>query len=132
MPIKTNPLDSHRLYSTFLDALQAGMSADTIADTITDALNQAKTSYEATLRQAQQQEKEAAIDELLSSMRKCGNAFSIPNLASDTSDAAKEELLTFMETLRSIFDLASTAEKEEEEKESSSEDILRSFISTLL
>lgn len=131
MPIKSNSLDSHRLYSTFLDALQAGMSTDDIANVVSDALNQAKNSYEATLRQAQQkEEKEAAIDDLLASMQKCGSAFSIPRLASDTSDAAKEELITFMETLRSIFDLASAADKEEEE--SSSGDVLRSFISTLL
>ena len=135
MPIKSNHLDTHHLYAHFLDALEAGSSPDDIANVVTNALNQAKTSYEATLRQAQQkEEKEAAIDSLLASMRECDSAFGIPLLASDTSDATKKKLFTFMETLRSIFDLASTADKEEEEgkEESSSEDILRSFISTLI
>ena len=130
MPIKLQTLDSHRLYCTFLDALQAGISADDIADITSDALNRAKTSYEAEQKNIKQKEKEAAIDDLVASVRKCGNAFSIPQLASDTSDAAKEELLTFMETLRSIFDLASTADKEEEE--STEKDILKDFISTLM
>lgn len=130
MPIKLQTFDSHRLYSTFLDALQAGISADDIADITSDALNRAKTSYEAEQKNIKQKEKEAAIDDLVASIRKCACAFSIPQLASDTSDATKEELLTFMETLRSIFDLASTADKEEEE--STEKDILKDFISTLM
>ena len=99
MPIKLQTLDSHRLYSTFLDALQAGMSADDIASIITDALNQAKTSYEATLRQAQQKEKEAAVDSLLSALQVCGTAFEIPELAAEDSATAKDEFINFMEAM---------------------------------
>lgn len=130
MPIKSNPLDSHRLYSTFLDALQAGLSADDIASIITDALNQAKTSYEATLRQAQQKEKEAAVDSLLSAIRNCGTAFEIPELAEEGSTAAKDEFIDFMEAMRDILRLAPTA-PEEETTEKDSDNILRSFISSL-
>lgn len=128
MPIKLQTLDSHRLYSTFLDALQAGMSADDIASIITDALNQAKTSYEATLRQAQQKEKEAAVDSLLSALQVCGTAFEIPELAAEDSATAKDEFINFMEAMRDILSLAPSADEEET---ADSDNILRSFISSL-
>lgn len=128
MPINLQTLDSHRLYSTFLDALEAGMSADTIAQTVTDALNQAKTSYEATLRQAaQQKEKEDAVDSLLSALQACGTAFEIPELAEESSATAKDEFIDFMEAMRDILNLAPSAPEEE----TTEKDILRSFISSL-
>lgn len=130
MPIKLQTLDSHRLYSTFLDALQAGMTADTIAQTITDALNQAKTSYEATLRQAQQKEKEDAVDSLLSALQTCGTAFEIPELAEEGSAAAKDEFINFMEAIHDILKLAPSAD-EEKTTEKDNDNILRSFISSL-
>ena len=116
MPIKSNHLDTHHLYAHFLDALETGMSADDIASIITDALNSAKTSYEATLRQAQQKEKEAAIDELLSAASKCGSVFDISELISDPDDCAtlKANLMSLMEQMHDIFNLG-LEEKEEEE-----------------
>ena len=129
MPINLQTLDSHRLYSTFLDALQAGMTADTIAQTVTDAINQAKTSYEATLRQAKQKEKEDAVDSLLSALQTCGTAFEIPELAEEGSAAAKDEFINFMEAMRDILLLVPTA-PEEETTEKDSDNILRSFISS--
>lgn len=129
MPINLQTLDSHRLYSTFLDALQAGMSADTIAQTITDALNRAKTSYEAEQRNAKQKEKEDAVDSLLSAFKACGTAFEIPELAEEGSATAKDEFINFMEAMHDILKLAPSANEEEETADS--DNILRSFISSL-
>lgn len=128
MPIKVQTLDSHRLYSAFLDALHCGMTADTIAQTITDALNQAKTSYEAEQRNAKQKEKEDAVDSLLSALQVCGTAFEIPELTSEDSATAKDEFINFMEAMRDILSLAPSADKEET---ADSDNILRSFISSL-
>lgn len=118
-------VDSHRLYSAFLDALNAGSSPDEIADTCAEALNRAKTSYEAEQRNAKQREKEAAADSLFSALQTCGTAFDIPELAK-TSDTAKDEFISFMDSLRDILNLS-----EEEEEEADSDNILRSFISSL-
>lgn len=130
MPINLQTLDSHRLYSTFLDALEAGMSADTIAQTITDALNRAKTSYEAEQRNAKQKEKEDAVDSLLSALQICGTAFKIPELAEEGSATAKDKFINFMEAMHDILKLAPSAD-EEETTEKDSDNILRSFISSL-
>ena len=123
MPINLQTFDSHRLYSTFLDALNAGSSPDEVADICAEALNRAKTSYEAEQRNAKQREKEAAADSLFSALQTCGTAFGIPELAK-TSDAAKDEFINFMDSLRDILNLS-------EEEEEDSDNILRSFISSL-
>lgn len=127
MPINLQTLDSHRLYSAFLDALNAGFSPDEVADICAEALNRAKNSYEAEQRNAKQREKEAAADSLFSALQTCGTAFDIPELAK-TSDAAKDEFINFMDSLRDILNLAS----EEETIEEDSDNILRSFISSLM
>lgn len=116
-------VDSHRLYSTFLDALNAGSSPDEVADVCAEALNRAKTSYEAEQRNAKQREKEAAADSLFTALQTCGTAFNIPELAK-TSDAAKDEFINFMDSLRDIFNLP-------EEEKADRDNILRSFISSL-
>lgn len=123
MPINLQTFDSHRLYSAFLDALNAGSSPDEIADICAEALNRAKNSYEAEQRNAKQREKEAAADSLFSALQTCGTAFDIPELAK-TSDTAKDEFINFMDSLRDIFNLS-------EEEEADSDNILRSFISSL-
>lgn len=126
MPINLQTLDSHRLYSTFLDALNAGFSPDEVADACAEALNRAKNSYEAEQRNAKQREKEAAADSLFSALQTCGTAFGIPELAK-TSDLAKDEFINFMDSLRDILNLVPTAPEEKED----SDNILRSFISSL-
>lgn len=131
MPINLQTFDSHRFYPTFLDALQAGMNADDIADIVSDALNQAKTSYEATLRQAQQKEKEAAVDSLLSAIRVCGTAFEIPALAAEDSATTKDEFINFMEAMRDIFNLAPSADKGNITLDDNTS-ILKKFAKTLL
>lgn len=123
MPINFQTFDSHRLYSAFLDALNAGSSPDEVADACAEALNRAKTSYEAEQRNAKQREKEAAANSLFSALQTCGTAFDIPELAK-TSDTAKDEFINFMDSLRDILNLAS-------EEEADSDNILRSFISSL-
>jgi hypothetical protein len=123
-------VDSHRLYSAFLDALNAGSSPDEVADICAEALNRAKISYEAEQRNAKQREKEAAADSLFSALQTCGTAFDIPELAK-TSDAAKDEFINFMDSLRDILNLVPTAPEEEETTEEDSDNILRSFISSL-
>lgn len=123
MPINLQTFDSHRLYSTFLDALNAGSSPDEIADICAEALNRAKTSYEAEQRKAKQKEKEDAADSLFTALQTCGTAFDIPELAK-TSDTAKDEFISFMDSLRDILNLP-------EEEEADSDNILRSFISSL-
>lgn len=120
-------IDSHRLYSHFLDALNAGSSPDEVADLCAEALNRAKNSYEADQRNIKQKEKEAAVDSLLSAFQTCGTAFGIPELAK-TSDLAKDEFINFMDSLRDILNLVPTAPEEEE---ADSDNILRSFISSL-
>lgn len=127
MPINLQTFDSHRLYSTFLDALNAGSSPDEIADVCAEALNRAKNSYEAEQRNAKQREKEAATDSLFAALQTCGTAFGIPELAK-TSDAAKDEFINFMDSLRDILNLS----EEEEDTEEDSDNILRSFISSLM
>lgn len=127
MPINLQTFDSHRLYSAFLDALNAGSSPDEIADTCAEALNRAKTSYEAEQRNAKQREKEAAADSLFAALQTCGTAFEIPELAK-TSDAAKDEFINFMDSLRDILNLS----EEEEDTEEDSDNLLRSFISSLM
>lgn len=131
MPINLQTFDSHRFYPTFLDALRAGMSADDIADIISDALNQAKTSYEATLRQAQQKKKEDAVDSLLSAIRDCGTAFEIPELAAEDSATAKDEFINFMEGFHDLLNLASSAEKSNITLDDDTS-ILKNFAKTLL
>lgn len=126
MPINLQTLDSHRLYSAFLDALNAGFSPDEVADACAEALNRAKTSYEAEQRNAKQREKEAAADSLFSALQTCGTAFDIPELVK-TSDTAKDEFINFMDSLRDILNLS----EEEEDTEEDSDNILRSFISSL-
>ena len=126
MPINFQTLDSHRLYSAFLDALNAGFSPDEVADACAEALNRAKNSYEAEQRNAKQREKEAAADSLFSALQTCGTAFGIPELAK-TSDTAKDELINFMDSLRDILNLS----EEEKDTEEDSDNILRSFISSL-
>ena len=126
MPINLQTLDSHRLYSAFLDALNAGFSPDEVADACAEALNRAKNSYEAEQRNAKQREKEAAADSLFSALQTCGTAFGIPELAK-TSDTAKDELINFMDSLRDILNLS----EEEKDTEEDSDNILRSFISSL-
>lgn len=126
MPINFQTFDSHRLYSTFLDALNAGSSPDEVADICAEALNRAKNSYEAEQRNAKQREKEAAADSLFSALQTCGTAFGIPELAK-TSDAAKDEFINFMDSLRDILNLS-----EEEDTEEDSDNLLRSFISSLM
>lgn len=121
-------IDSHRLYSAFLDALNAGSSPDEVADLCAEALNRAKNSYEADQRNIKQKEKEAAVDSLLSAFQTCGTAFEIPELAK-TSDLAKDELINFMDSLRDILNLVPTAPEEEE---ADSDNLLRSFISSLM
>lgn len=123
MPINLQTFDSHRLYSTFLDAINAGSSPDEIADICAEALNRAKTSYEAEQRKAKQKEKEDAADSLFTALQTCGTAFDIPELAK-TSDTAKDEFISFMDSLRDILNLP-------EEEEADSDNILRSFISSL-
>lgn len=130
MPINFQTLDSHRLYSAFLDALNAGSSPDEVADICAEALNRAKTSYEAEQRNAKQKEKEDAVDSLLSALQTCGTAFEIPELAEEGSATAKDEFINFMEAMRDILHLAPTA-PEEETTEKDSDNILRSFISSL-
>ena len=120
-------IDSHRLYSAFLDALNAGSSPDEVADLCAEALNRAKNSYEADQRNIKQKEKEAAVDSLFSALQTCGTAFDIPELAK-TSDTAKDEFINFMDSLRDILNLVPTAPEEEE---ADSDNILRSFISSL-
>lgn len=127
MPINLQTFDSHRLYSAFLDALNAGSSPDEVADICAEALNRAKTSYEAEQRNAKQREKEAAADSLFSALQTCGTAFDIPELAK-TSDTAKDEFINFMDSLRDIFNLS----EEEEDTEEDSDNLLRSFISSLM
>lgn len=127
MPINLQTFDSHRLYSTFLDALNAGSSPDEVADVCAEALNRAKNSYEAEQRNAKQREKEAATDSLFAALQTCGTAFGIPELAK-TSDAAKDEFINFMDGLRDILNLS----EEEENTEEDSDNILRSFISSLM
>ena len=126
MPINLQTLDSHRLYSAFLDALNAGSSPDEVADICAEALNRAKNSYEAEQRNAKQREKEAAANSLFSALQTCGTAFGIPELAI-TSDTAKDEFINFMDSLRDILNLS----EEEEDTEEDSDNILRSFISSL-
>ena len=126
MPINLQTLDSHRLYSAFLDALNAGFSPDEVADVCAEALNRAKNSYEAEQRNAKQREKEAAADSLFSALQTCGTAFGIPELVK-TSDTAKNEFINFMDSLRDILNLS----EEEEDTEEDSDNILRSFISSL-
>lgn len=118
------PIDSHRLYSAFLDALNAGSSPDEVADLCAEALNRAKNSYQ---RNIKQKEKEAAVDSLFSALQTCGTAFDIPELAK-TSDTAKDEFINFMDSLRDILNLVPTAPEEEE---ADSDNLLRSFISSL-
>lgn len=120
-------IDSHRLYSAFLDALNAGSSPDEVADLCAEALNRAKNSYEADQRNIKQKEKEAAVDSLFSALQTCGTAFEIPKLAK-TSDTAKDEFINFMDSLRDILNLVPTAPEEEEVD---SDNLLRSFISSL-
>lgn len=120
-------IDSHRLYSAFLDALNAGFSPDEVADLCAEALNRAKNSYEADQRNIKQKEKEAAVDSLFSALQICGTAFDIPELAK-TSDTAKDEFINFMDSLRDILNLVPTAPEEEE---ADSDNLLRSFISSL-
>lgn len=120
-------VDSHRLYSAFLDALNAGSSPDEVADLCAEALNRAKNSYEADQRNIKQKEKEAAVDSLFSALQTCGTAFEIPELAK-TSDTAKDEFINFMDSLRDILNLVPTAPEEEE---ADSDNLLRSFISSL-
>lgn len=126
MPINLQTLDSHRLYSAFLDALNAGFSPDEVADACAEALNRAKNSYEAEQRNAKQREKEAAADSLFSALQTCGTAFDIPELAK-TSDIAKDEFINFMDSLRDILNLS----EEEEDTEEDGDNLLRSFISSL-
>lgn len=114
-------VDSHRLYSTFLDALNAGSSPDEVADICAEALNRAKTSYEAEQRNTKRKEKEAAVDSLFSALQACGTAFEIPELAK-TNEIAKDEFINFMD---SLLNLASG-------KETNEADILRNFISSLM
>lgn len=121
MPINLQTLDSHHFYSHFLDALNAGFSPDEVADVCAEALNRAKNSYE-----AEQREKEAAADSLFSALQTCGTAFGIPELAK-TSDTAKDEFINFMDSLRDILNLS----EEEKDTEEDSDNILRSFISSL-
>lgn len=125
MPINLQTLDSHRLYSAFLDALNAGFSPDEVADLCAEALNQAKNSYQ---RNIKQKEKEAAVDSLFSALQICGTAFEIPALASENSATAKDEFINFMDSLRDILNLVPTAPEEEE---ADSDNLLRSFISSL-
>lgn len=120
-------VDSHRLYSAFLDALNAGSSPDEVADLCAEALTRAKNSYEADQRNIKQKEKEAAVDSLFSALQTCGTAFDIPELAK-TSDTAKDEFINFMDSLRDILNLVPTAPEEEE---ADSDNLLRSFISSL-
>lgn len=117
-------VDSHRLYSAFLDALNAGSSPDEVADICAEALNQAKNSYEAEQKNTKRKEKEAAVDSLFSALQACGTAFEIPELAK-TSETAKDEFINFMDSLRDILNLASG-------KETTEADILRNFISSLM
>lgn len=117
-------VDSHRLYSAFLDALNAGSSPDEVADLCAEALNRAKNSYEVEQKNAKRKEKEAAIDSLFSALQACGTAFEIPELAK-TSETAKDELINFMDSLRDILNLASG-------KETTEADIFRNFISSLM
>lgn len=121
MPINLQTLDSHRLYSAFLDTLNAGFSPDEVADLCTEALNRAKNSYEAEQKNTKRKEKEAAVDSLFSALQACGTAFEIPELAK-TSETAKDEFINFMD---SLLNLASG-------KETAEADILRSFISSLM
>ena len=114
-------VDSNRLYSAFLDALNAGSSPDEVADICAEALNRAKTSYEAEQRNAKRKEKEAAVDSLFAALQACGTAFEIPELAK-TNETAKDEFINFMD---SILNLASR-------KETTEADILRNFISSLM
>lgn len=127
MPINLQTFDSHRLYSTFLDALNAGSSPDEVADICAEALNRAKNSYEANQKNIKQKEKEAAADSLFSALQTCGTAFGIPELAK-TSDAAKDEFINFMDSLRDILNLS----EEEEDTEEDSDNLLRNFISSLM
>ena len=120
-------VDSHRLYSAFLDALNAGSSPDEVADICAKALNQAKNSYEAEQRNAKQKEKEAAVDSLFSALQDCGTAFEIPELAK-TNETAKDEFINFMDNLRDMLNLVPTAPEEEK---ADSDNLLRSFISSL-
>lgn len=117
-------IDSNRLYSTFLYALNTGSSPDEVADICAEALNRAKTSYEAEQRNTKRKEKEAAVDSLFSALQDCGTAFEIPELAK-TNETAKDEFINFMDNLRDIFNLASG-------KETTEADILRNFISSLM
>ena len=89
-------VDSNRIYSAFLDALNAGSSPDEVADICAEALNQAKNSYEAEQRNAKRKEKEAAVDSLFSALQDCGTAFEIPELAK-TNETAKDEFINFMD-----------------------------------
>lgn len=114
-------VDSHHLYSAFLDALNSGSSPDEVADLCAKALNQAKNSYEAEQRNIKRKEKEAAVYSLFSALQACGTAFEIPELAK-TSDTAKDEFINFMD---SLLNLASG-------KETTEADILRNFISSLM
>lgn len=118
------PIDSNRLYSTFLYALNAGSSPDEVADICAEALNRAKNSYEAEQKNIKRKEKEAAVDSLFSALQACGTAFEIPELAK-TNETAKDEFINFMDNLRDIFNLASG-------KETTEADILRNFISSLM
>ena len=118
-------VDPHHLYSAFLDALNAGSSPDEVADLCAEALNQAKNSYEAEQRNAKRKEKEAAVDSLFSALQACETAFDIPELASEDSATAKDELINFMDSLRDILNLASG-------KETTEADILRNFIFSLM
>lgn len=120
-------VDSHRLYSAFLNALNAGSSPDEVADLCAEALTRAKNSYEADQRNIKQKEKEAAVDSLFSALQTCGTAFEIPELAK-TNDTAKDEFINFMDSLRDILNLVPTAPEEEE---ADSDNLLRSFISSL-
>lgn len=122
MPINLKTFDPHHLYSTFLDALNAGSSPDEVADICAEALNQAKNSYEA---ETKRKEKEAAVDSLFSALQACATAFEIPELASEDSATAKDELINFIDSLRDMFNLASR-------KETTEADILRNFISSLM
>lgn len=117
-------VDSHRLYSAFLDALNAGSSPDEVADICAEALNRAKTSYETEQRNTKRKEKEAAVNSLFAALQACGTAFEIPELAK-TNETAKDEFINFMDSLRDIFNLASG-------KETTEADILRNFISSLM
>lgn len=117
-------VDSHRLYSAFLNA---GSSPDEVADLCAEALTRAKNSYEADQRNIKQKEKEAAVDSLFSALQTCGTAFEIPELAK-TNDTAKDEFINFMDSLRDILNLVPTAPEEEE---ADSDNLLRSFISSL-